>query len=488
MLTKKEEQRLLHLLWIDAKEECENRLSTFVKHAWEILEPGKDMLWNWHLDAICEHLECVLSGEILKLMINVPPRSFKSGLASVCFPTWTWIKHPERRFFCSSYSGALAVKHSLDRRDIIRSQWYQYNWADRFYMRQDQDQKTKFLNNKRGHMIATSVGGHGTGEGGDIIILDDLLNPKQAMSDTERKRANEYHSHTIPSRKDNKKTSAEIMIAQRLHEDDPCGQALRKQPDDWVLLKLPGQAQERIIIHFPRSKKQHVFEEGEYLHSAREGKKEHDNLKIELGPIEYPAQYLQNPQAGMKGFFPRKNWRHYIELPKDIFRIRQYIDTAEKPGITNDWSVITTIAESPSGFYWLDVWRDRVEYPELEAATISLYSRIWLPNLKVEKVKVEDKSSGIQLIQNLKRYTKLPIEPFQPGQRDKVVRASGVVPTVAAGNCYLPINAAWDVEGFIDEHLRFPFATHDDRVDTTSMGLEDLRNDELEIVPRIYCL
>jgi hypothetical protein len=49
-------------------------------------------------------------------------------------------------------------------------------WGDRFTLTSDQNQKMRFENDRTGYRISTSVGGFGTGEGGDAIVSDDPHN------------------------------------------------------------------------------------------------------------------------------------------------------------------------------------------------------------------------------------------------------------------------------------------------------------------------
>ena len=67
-------------------------LAEFVRQAWHIIEPTTPLLWNWHLDAICEHLEAVANTDLVRLIVNLPPRSGKSLVASVLWPAWVWTK------------------------------------------------------------------------------------------------------------------------------------------------------------------------------------------------------------------------------------------------------------------------------------------------------------------------------------------------------------------------------------------------------------
>ncbi len=463
--------------------QSEMKLSHFTKAAWPVLEPGKTYLHNWHIDLIAEYLEAVYLKQIRKLVINMPPRHMKSIAVTVCFPAWVWLKKPELQFMFAAYSERLSYKHSRDRRHLIKSPWYQGAWSSLFDFADDDNQVQKFTNSKRGYMLATSVAGSSTGEGGDMLIIDDPINPKEAASDTLRKRANDWRDQTWSTRK-NSEDASEILVMQRLHEKDPSGHVLDK--GGWEHLVIPMEATKKTIIVFPISKKKIIRPKGDILHKERFGPKAVADMRIDLGPDGFEGQCQQDPKPSKGGFFKPKWWKRYKELPKDILKIRQYWDTAEEPGVSNDFSVCATIAETELGYFWLHVYREKVAFPELLQAAKDQYG-LWQEWSKgrVEKVKIENKSSGVQLYQVLSR-TKMPVEKFDPGQRNKVVRAAGAQPTVAAGNCYLPeygVNLPMDrtwVPIFISEHEKFPLAEHDDTVDATSMAIEDLRFNEDE--------
>jgi hypothetical protein len=107
---------------------AQRSLADFSRMFWEVLEPTTPMLWCWAQDVICEHLEAVSRGDILRLIINGPPRSMKSILTSVFWPAWSWATHPETRWLFASYAFNLALKHSRDRRAVITSDAYRKNW------------------------------------------------------------------------------------------------------------------------------------------------------------------------------------------------------------------------------------------------------------------------------------------------------------------------------------------------------------------------
>src|SRR5438105_221931 len=142
---------------------AQDSLAQFVQQAWRIVEPATALLWNWHLDALCEYLEAVsVDDGITRLIVNMPPRSGKSLLTSVLWPAWLWARRPSARWLFASYSAGLSGKHNGDRRTVITSPWYQRWWTVK--LADDQNQKNEFMNTARGHMIATSLGVSATGK------------------------------------------------------------------------------------------------------------------------------------------------------------------------------------------------------------------------------------------------------------------------------------------------------------------------------------
>ena len=225
---------------------CERSLKEFIQQAWKIILPGKQLIWNWHLDVICAHLEAVTNTYIVKnnlvgkvrnnfkyegdlnlptinyFWCNIPPRHTKSLLVSVFWPCWEWGPKnlPEVSFLFTSYAQGLSTRDSVKRRRIIESNWFQERWGDRFKITSDQNQKTRFDNSESGTMIATSILGIGTGEGGDRIIIDDAHNVNEVESDTKRQTVIDTWAESMSSRVNDEDSGAYIGIMQRTHTLD----------------------------------------------------------------------------------------------------------------------------------------------------------------------------------------------------------------------------------------------------------------------------
>ena len=446
-------------------------LSEFVRQAWHIIEPTTPLLWNWHLDAICEHLEAVANADLFRLIVNLPPRSGKSLLTSVLWPAWVWTKQPSTRWLCASYSASLAVKFSIDRRTVITSQWYQERWP--VHLAGDQNQKQEFMNDTRGHMIATSPSGTATGKGGEIIIADDLQNPEMSESEAERRNVIRFFDETLSTRLDDKRHGRIVVIQQRTHQADLTGHLLEQ--GGWTLLCLPAEFERRTVISLPRTGRSIVKQEGDLLWPEREGRAELAAAKHRLGSFGYASQYLQNPIARGGNLFKEKWFGTYREIPKFDALVQSW-DCAFKTGRASDYSACVTIghvdwSEGSSavapGYYLVHAWRGRVEFAELKRQALALYEQ-YQPN----DVLIEDAASGQSLLQEL-RTTLLPISGVKP-DGDKFARAASITPAMEGGHFWLLEGAPWS-DDYLVEMTAFPGGAHDDFVDATVQALTFLR-------------
>jgi predicted phage terminase large subunit-like protein len=486
------DERILALLRDREKreqlQECEDSLHPYIKRAWDIIEPGIDYIDNWHIEAICEYLEAVSLGQINRLLINMPPRYMKSIAVTVGWPTWIWIKNPYKRFISLSYSAMLSKKHNMNRRDIIKSPWYQDNWGDRYSLKSDMDTQMKFENDKMGFMFATSIGGTLTGEGGDYIIVDDPHNPTQAQSDTERESAVEFFRTTLPTRLNDKKKGAIVVVMQRLHEEDVSGHCLKE--GGYTHLCLPGIAEKREVIHFPISLNEIVREDGDILWPEREDKKELDNMKRTLGSYGFSGQYQQSPSPTEGGTFKKWWWRYWkpkgsnfppvsvkdskgntynieaIELPDKFDRKLQSWDLTFKNKEENDYVAGQAWANKGASIFLLDRVSDRWSFTETLKAIETFTTKH--PDIILKLI--EDKANGPAIIDMLHHKIGgiVPIEP----EGSKTARAEAVTPIIEAGNVYLPhpMLYVW-VNDIIDQCAKFPKVSHDDDVDCLSQAL-----------------
>ncbi len=439
-----------------------HHLSGFIQKCFTSVAPARAYRHNWHIDVIAWHLQECLAGNIKRLIITLPPRHLKSICASVAFPAWALGQDPSLRIIAASYSAELARKHALDCRAVMEAPWYS-SLFPRTRLHPDKNTEFEFMTTARGFRLATSVGGTLTGRGANFIVIDDPMKPTDAMSDIKRETVSQWFDGTLYSRLDNKAEDIIVLIMQRLHQDDLVGHVLAQEP--WVHINIPAIAEEP--ERFQRGLDRFVERlPGDILHPEREPMATLENIKATLGTYNFSAQYQQTP-VPPGGALIKWGWfRSYQERPAKEGDDRTILswDTASKAGEINDYSVCTTWQESGDSYYLIDVFRRRLEYPDLKRRVVEEAQRHG-----ADVVLIEDKGSGTHLIQDLQRddvVRPIAIEP----RGDKVTRMSAQTGKIEAGYVLLPECAPW-LQDFQTEILQFPHGRHDDQVDSLSQFL-----------------
>jgi predicted phage terminase large subunit-like protein len=236
------------------KVNAEESLRSFIELTWDRLEPARPFVTGWAVDAICEHLEAVTSGQLTRLLINVPPGCMKSLTTDVFWPAWEWGPRnmPSTRYVCASYSEALTIRDNRRCRNLITGEKYQGLWGDNFRLMADQNAKVKFENEHTGFKLATSVSGLGTGERGDRFIVDDAHNVKESESDVKRESVLQWFTEVVPTRINDSEKSAIIVIMQRVHEADVSGLILANELDyEWLCLPMEYEKRHRCFTSVP---------------------------------------------------------------------------------------------------------------------------------------------------------------------------------------------------------------------------------------------
>ena len=448
-------------------------LKHYAKMAWPLLEPATSLNWGWALDAMCDHLQAVTEGKINRLLMNVPPGMMKSLLVNVIWPTWEWIQKPHLRYISTAHKQDLAVRDNMKCRRLIESQWYQTRWP--LKLTGDQNAKTKFENVKTGFreaMAFTSM----TGSRGDRVLLDDPLSVDDAHSDAALKAAETTFLEALPTRVNND-NSAIVVIMQRLHEKDTSGLILSKD-FGYVHLCLPMEFEPARrcvtpIFTDPRT------EAGELLFPERFSQKAVDALKLSLGSYGTAGQLQQRPAPAGGGIFKDEWWRYVSTAPRCQFRVI-FADTAQKDKEQNDYSVFECWGRTYEGqIVLLDVLRGKWQAPELLTQARAFWAKHKaIDNGVLRQMKIEDKSSGTGLIQQLQRGDRdrgvdpIPVAGI-PRDRDKISRAYDTTPHIEAGNVLLLQGGAW-LSDYLAEFAAFPNGAHDDMIDPTMDAVAEM--------------
>jgi predicted phage terminase large subunit-like protein len=502
--------------------EYEESLYLFLRAAWRQIDPSP---WvdGWPIEAIAEHLEAVVDGEIKRLIINIPPRMGKSSCVSVALPAWCWAQKtvgpnsgPQTQFLHASYAHQLSLRDSVKCRRLIESEWYQRHWGDRFKLTTDQNTKSRFSNDKGGERLITSIAAGITGEGMAVGIVDDPNAANEAFSEATIQSTIDWWDATFSTRLNDPKTGAYVIIQQRLAEDDLTGHVLSKDIGEWTHLVLPMHYETDRSFVTSIGWKDPRTVEGELLWPDRFGETEVKALERTLGPWQAAGQLEQRPEPKGGGIIKREWWLAWTEEafpPMDY--IIAYLDTAYTEKTENDysaltvWGVFTTDPVASAGRYvdadgrvqyadrvyteqaakvmLMHGWHDRVPFHELVEAVAEMCGprkSVKMPNGKtkvvgnnVDLLLIENKAVGISVSQELRRIygdEKFGIQLHDPKSTDKVSRLYSVQHLFADGMIYAPERTWADM--VITEVATFPKGRNDDLVDTTSGALRHLRD------------
>ncbi len=460
------------------KYESEHRLIDFMSMMWHILEPGREMIINWPLEAICECLEAVTYGDLegRGLLMNVPPGFTKSLSTNVFWPAWEWgpMDLPWIRYISASYSEKLTIRDNRKCRTLITSEEYQSAWGDRFQLLGDQNEKVKFENNHRGWKMATSCGGYVMGERADRVIIDDPNNTKSSESEPIQDSILQWFTEVVPTRVNDPLKSTIIVIMQRTHERDVSGHILANELDSEHLM-IPMEFEEDrkctivckgLLWEDPRT------EEGELAAPERfSADYLNKNLKPTLrswgGEYAIAGQLQQRPQPRGGGMFQRDDFTVIPEMPPSakIVKVVRGWDLAGTKGKRSPWTVGLKMSRAADG-------------------------RIFVQNVVRKQGtpgEVEDMLADTAEVDTINTWVSIPQDPgqaglaqkralasklhgyrvhFSPESGEKEMRARPLASQSEAGNLYL-IEGAWNAT-FIRELCDFPRGQFKDQVDAGS--------------------
>lgn len=458
---------------------CAQSFAYFIRRAWRHIIPDH-LQWNWHIDAMAEHLQALASGEIAshRLLINVPPGSSKSTVVGVMYPAWLWGPRgePSHRYIGAAHEQGLAVRDNRLTRELITSSWYQRLWP--MSLKGDQNEKLYFENDKRGFRQACAVASM-TGRRGHTIGLDDPLSPEKAHSQAERDKAIRVLSETIPTRLNDPATSAIVIVMQRLHERDPSGFVLSEELGyEHLCIPMEFEPDRRCTTSIgwtdPRQN------DGDLMFPERFPREVVDRDRKALGSYAYAGQMQQRPAPAGGGIFKDEWWRFVSEPPRIVHRTI-YADTAQKTKETNDYTVFQCWGKSLDGqAVLLDMVRGKWEAPELLEQGRAFYEkhRLQTGQGSLRAFKVEDKVSGTGLIQTLKREG-IPVIAIKR-DTDKIRRAYDAAPFAESGNVVL-LRKCPHLSDFMAEASAFPNGAHDDTLDPMMDAVCDILTETGEI-------
>lgn len=436
----------------------------FVRQAWPIVEPGTKILWNWHIDVICDHLQASFEGKTKRLIINCPFRIGKSILVSILYPAWIMIRDPQHHILATSHTHKLVLMHAQKSRALQATDWYKKFFpGNKFYFIKETESQQ--INNHGGVRYNYGIESKITGITANTLIVDDPMTTASSSSDLEREAVMTNFHLDFMTRLTPPAEGKCVIVMQRLHGEDVSGQLL-KNPS-WDRLIIPaiyeGENRSRTCLNWvdPRT------EVGESFFPSYFSAELLESLRLEKGNQFYASQLQQHPVAS-EGAIIRYEWiKMYEELPH-VLKYTLSCDTAIKAGQDNDFSVLQLWAECENGYYLVDMFRKKLEYTALKDVI-----HAFTDGNPISELLIEDRASGQQLTQDFKSFTKLPIIPMISGKMmplRKEERLQLVAGTFESGKVYIPKDAKWRMD-FMTEICEFGYTKHDDIVDACTQYL-----------------
>jgi len=445
---------------------AKNDFLSFVKCVWP------DFVEGSHHRHIADKFNKLATGEINRLIINMPPRHTKSEFASYLLPAWMVGRDPKLKIIQATHTAELAVRFGRKAKTLIDSD--DYRKVFKTTLREDSQAAGRWETSDGGEYFAAGVGGAITGRGADLLIIDDPHSEQDAMSKMSLERA--YEWYTSGPRQRLQPGGKIVLVMTRWSTKDLTGALIANQKeaksDQWHVVEFPA-----IMDH--ESKPKPVRPEYWTLDEL-------EKVKAALPVTKWNAQWMQQPTSEEGAILKREWWRTYEkdDIPP-IYHVIQSYDTAFLKKETADYSAITTwgvfypTEDSGANLILLDAIKGRYEFPELRRLALEQY-RYWNP----ETVIVEAKASGLPLTYELRKMD-IPVMNYTPSKgNDKHARVNAVAPLFESGMIWAPKQKF--AEEVIEECASFPYGDHDDLVDSTTQAIMRFRQGGLIEHPEDY--
>lgn len=461
-------------------------LAEFTRLAWSAVEGDRPLVWGWHLDAKCEHLEAVTRGQLTNLVITEPPGCTKSRLVGVFWPAWTWLDRPDFRWLFFANSDDLVVKESLACRRLVEGDWFRDVFPDAVRLRADQNAKGWYETEAGGHRQSMSILASVTGKKGDAVVVDDANDAEKVQSEAHRRQINARWDQAIYDRVIDYKTGRRVLTAQRTHQQDLIGHVLATGEYEHLCIPEEFEASRRYTTSIGWTDPRQT--EGEFLRLGQFGPDQKAAAVKRLGTLGWRAKHQQDPQS-LEGHLFRRAWferrwtrdqqsPHWVILQhgdEPPYRVNlaaterhATADGAASAKTEADYTAVSTFVVTGRGdLLWLGCERERLEIPDQPKLLASGFERYRWKTIGVEAV-----ASNRALFQMAQRLG-LAAFPLTPKGLDKLAHAQGAIVEAEQGRVWLPGPGEapdFPLDAVLAELLTFDGkgAGHDDVVDTLS--------------------
>jgi hypothetical protein len=468
-------------------EKGRRRLADFVRAAWPVVEPGRPLIWGWHLDAVCEHLEAVTRGDLCNLIITIPPGCTKSRTVGVFWPAWTWLRWPEARWLFLANAEDLATRESLACRRLVESEWFRGHYPDAVKITGDQNAKEWYENERAGHRQSMSILASVTGKKGDLVCVDDANDAEKVQSEAVRNQINGRWDNAIYDRVIDFKAGRRVVIGQRTHPNDLIGHIKATGPE-FVELCVPEEFDPARRVTLPTGWTDPRTAAGEFLRPDQFGPKEKEAAVRRLGTIGYNCKHNQNPTNPEGNRFKKEWFLHrythrgdYLVLHRpgeaagyevNVWQCRRFgtCDPATSAKTAADFTVLGAWLVTPRhDLVWLDCDRFRAEIPDQLPRLLAFCDKWKLASMGIEAV------ASNQALLQLASRSRVPARRLNPLGQDKLVRAATALVLAEARRVWLPapgVRAGFPLDEVEGELLTFSgdekLDDHDDVPDCLS--------------------
>ena len=207
---------------------------SFVKCVWPEFVEGS------HHRHIADKFNKLETGEINRLIINMPPRHTKSEFASYLLPAWMVGREPRLKIIQATHTAELAIRFGRKAKNLIDSE----NYSKIFKTKLQEDSKAagRWETSDGGEYFAAGVGGAITGRGADLLIIDDPHSEQDALSKVSLERA--YEWYTSGPRQRLQPGGKIVLVMTRWSLKDLTGVLVANQKeaksDQWHVVEFPA--------------------------------------------------------------------------------------------------------------------------------------------------------------------------------------------------------------------------------------------------------
>ena len=433
---------------------------------------SEKLIDNWHIKYLCNELELactrVMNREKSKgdIIINVPPGSSKSSIVTILLPAWCWVNDQTLQFITSSYSNSLSIKHASDTRKVMESERFVDLFGDVIQFSKSEDNKQFYRLTKGGYRLTTSTKSSVIGNHGHIIIIDDPIDPLTVKSEAFTEQVDNHINQTLSQRKVNRDFTLTIMVMQRLSQDDPTGDWLRKAANgekDVIHYCLPATDEYPIL-----PKEAANFYVDGLFDPIRLNRKAISDTINSMGTINATGQLWQQPSA-RGGNKIKEDWFLFLDSDNEPDILDLWIDGAYTTNNNNDPTGIMICGMKDNKLHIVHASSVRLELPDL-IREITRISSEWLSIRS--KIYVEPKASGLSIIQTINSMTNGAAKKIEGNlvKDGKEARIQASAIRLEAGKVVLQ-KGNWNKE-FIAQHTIYPNSKHDEYVDLLGYACE----------------